>query len=199
MMRLKALIIKLFLQKSSINYIWQCSKYASALLQKIFYIYNISRVKYLNLELLNRIFSLLTTIKVYFVLSFSIWVCFYRVVMGRFHGIFPFVNMLPLLNQGLGHMVFLLITGFPIVTLFLIVKSPWKFFEMLQGSLQQNLKMLLGQHIGQTSGSSLKCPESGSNYRRNEITLEPKIDIYVKRGPSTKHKKKYDNFQISRR
>ena len=57
--------------------------------------------------------------------------------------------------------------------------------------------MLLGQHIGQTSGSSLKCPESGSNYRRNEITLEPKIDIYVKRGPSTKHEKKYDNLQIS--
>ena len=68
---------------------------------------------------------------------------------------------------------------------------------MLQGSLQQNLKMLLGQHIGQTSGSFLKCPESGSNYRRNEITLEPKIDIYVKRGPSTKHEKKYDNLQIS--
>ena len=130
MMRLKVVIVWLFLQKYYITYVWQWSKYASVLLQKIFFVYSISRVKYLNLELLNRIFSVPSAISVYFFYHFLFESVSTESKWEVFMVFFLLLLYNPYLNQDLaGHNVFLLIPGLPLVTPFVIVKSPWKFLR----------------------------------------------------------------------
>ena len=91
-------------------------------------------MKHLNLVLLNSVFSLPSAIPVYFLSSFSIWVCFSKVVMRSFPSIFPFLIILTLFNPGLGRRHCILAhPWFSISNSFRNRKISTKVFEILQG------------------------------------------------------------------